>query len=141
MKNRLVFLVLLLFSCNKSTGGQQYETWKLIEMTGQTVDSKKNGVEMEWQESYLLEPNGRFIKKRDRNGVLNEVYGSYETQELSDGKYLMLTHDKHNSLIGNCDSGLTEVLKYDKNRLSGNWWMCDGPGLLYERKDENTADK
>ncbi len=140
MKNRLVFLVVvaILFSCSKSTVEQKYEAWKLVEMTGQMVDSKQTGADMAWQESYQLKPNGTFVKQREKNGVSNEASGSYKIEALSDGKYLMLTYDGNNPIIGNCDGGLKEALKLESdNKLRSSWWACDGPGLLYEKTEQN----
>ncbi len=144
MKNRYVFLflVVVLFSCNKSKVNLKYEAWKLVEMTGQIVDSKQTGADMSWQESYQLKPNGTFVKQREKNGVLNEASGSYEIDELSDGKYLILTYDRNDNIIGNCDAGLTESLKFEAdNRLRSSWWACDGPGLLYEKIEQNADNK
>ena len=103
-------------------------------MTGQIPNSETTGIDMEWQEFYLLNSDRTFIKSRERNGVLTEEPGSFSFEDLSDGKYLVLTYEADNDIIGNCTSDLKEVLMVkSETRMLSTWSACDGPGLEYKR--------
>jgi len=139
MKN-LIFISLLLcafLSCTKDEKFdiEQYpQKWQLIKMTGQIPDSETTGTDMEWQEFYLLNSNGTFIKSREQNGIFSEESGNFAYEDLSDGTYLLLTYESDNAIIGNCTLDLEEVLKLKSDiRLISTWCACDGPGLEYER--------
>jgi len=139
MKNLIIISLLIctLFSCTKADEFdiKQYpQKWQLIKMTGQIPNSETTGTNMEWQEFYLLNSDSTFIKSRERDGILTEEYGSFSFEDLSDGKYLVLTYETDNTIIGNCTSELKEVLVLESNKsLVGTWSACDGPGLEYER--------
>lgn len=110
------------------------QKWQLIKMSGQMPDSETTGNNMEWQEFYLLNSKGTFIKSRERDGVLTEEPGNFSFEDLSDGKFLVLTYETNNSIIGNCTSDLKEVLWVKSDtRMIGTWAECDGPGLEYQR--------
>ena len=104
MKN-LIFISLLictLFSCTKTDefNIEQYpQKWQLIKMTGQIPNSETTGTNMEWQEFYLLTSNATFIKSRERDGILTEESGNFSFEDLSDGKYLVLTYETDNTII------------------------------------------
>ena len=140
MKN-LIFISLLictLFSCTKDNEFdiEQYpQKWQLIKMTGQIPNSEATGTNMEWQEFYLLNSNATFIKSRERDGILTEESGNFLFEEFNDEKYLVLSYETDNSLIGSCySSSLKEELILEShNRLISTWSYCDGPGLEYER--------
>lgn len=139
MKNLICITILIctLFSCTKDNefDFEQYpQKWQLKKMTGQIPNSETTGKNLEWQEFYLLNSNGTFIKSRERDGVLTEESGNFTFKDLSDGKYLILTYETENAIIGNCTSEPEEVLFLrSNNKLSGTWLACDGPGLEYER--------
>ncbi|MBV7338390.1 hypothetical protein KFU94_61220 [Chloroflexi bacterium TSY] len=113
---------------------QTPQKWQLVRMSGQMRDSETTGTNMAWQESYQLNTDGTFIKSREQNGVLEEKAGVFSFEELSDGKYLILTYETYSGIIGNCTLEPREVLRLESNqKLLGTWWACDGPGLEYER--------
>jgi hypothetical protein len=65
---------------------------------------------------------------------VKEESGTYTFINLSDGTYLELVYVSDNELIGNCTQEPKELLKLNsENKLTGTWWACDGPGLVYER--------
>ncbi len=140
-KRILLFMTIaILSSCNKEDDGNPESeltgNWKLIEMSGSIPNSETTGSDMEWQENYLLNTNGTFLKSRERDGITTEESGNFMFEELSDGKYLMLTYATDNEIIGNCTSELTEVLRLrSDSTLFGTWSACDGPGLVYEKTD------
>jgi hypothetical protein len=134
MKNLIIITLFIctLFSCTKDYFEQYPQKWELIEMSGNIQNSVTIGANMAWQEFYLLDANGTFIKHREQDGLVMEVSGSFSFEENSDGKYLKLKYKTDNKLIGSC-SKQEEWLGFDSNRLRSTWWACDGPGLLYKR--------
>lgn len=141
MKN-LIFISLLicsLFSCSEDDkfNFEQYpQKWQLVKMTGQIPNSEVTGANMEWQESYMLNSDGTFTKYRERSGILTEASGTFAFKDLSGGKYLELTYESDNDIIGSCYSEPSESLWLkSKNKLMGTWSYCDGPGLEYRRVD------
>ena len=96
-------------------------------MSGNIQNSVKMGDEMTWQEFYLLDANGTFIKHREQDGLVMKVSGSFSFEENSDGKYLKIKNRTDNKIIGSC-SKQEEWLVFDSNRLRSTWWACDGPG-------------
>jgi hypothetical protein len=139
MKNVIFIslLVCIFLSCTKDDefDFEKYpQKWQLIKMTGQIPNSETTGADMEWQEFYLLNSDRTFIKSRERNGVLTEEPGTFSFEDLSDGKYLVLTYEADNDIIGNCTSDLKEVLMVkSETRMLSTWSACDGPGLEYKR--------
>jgi hypothetical protein len=144
---KLTFICLFactLFSCTKVSEktiekifqNEYPQKWQLITMSGQFANSERKGTDMEWQEFYLLNSDGTFIKSRERNGVSTEVSGTFSFDTVSGIKYLTLTYKTDNSIIGSCTSDLKESLCTEintTNRMTSSWAACDGPGLEYER--------
>ena len=115
--------------------GQFPQKWELVSMSGMVANvPPAKGDEMDWQERYVLEADGTFVKSRDyREGTLVAT-GLYEILELEDGEYLKLTYGSYEEIIGNCSNNPEEYLRFEtSNSLIGTWWACDGPGLYYER--------
>ena len=130
----------LFFSCasDEVFNPEQYpQKWQLIKMTGQIANSETTGIAMEWQEFYLLNSNGTFIKSREHNGVLMEESGTFVFKNLSEEKFLELTYSSDNELIGSCYSSefKENLWLKSENRMIGTWSECDGPGLEYERTE------
>jgi hypothetical protein len=118
-------------------GMQLPQKWALVSMSGMIADVlPSTGADMQWQEFYLLKADGTFTKSRTEGDAVSEATGTYEIEELSDGNYLQLTYGASNELIGNCTGEPKELLRFEsENTLSGTWWACDGPGLIYERSE------
>lgn len=114
---------------------QQYpQKWQLIEMSGNIQISVTMGAKMTWQEFYLLDANGTFIKYREQDGIVVQVSGNFSFEEKPDGKYLTLEYKTDNPIIGSC-TRQKEILAFESNRLISTWWACDGPGLFYKRTE------
>tara|TARA_Y100000815_G_scaffold182812_1_gene166625 strand:- start:84 stop:524 length:441 start_codon:yes stop_codon:yes gene_type:complete len=112
------------------------QKWELISMSGSVANvPPATGDDMFWQEYYLFYTNGTFLKSREQNGSIKEATGTYKTQTLSDGDYLVLTYDSESELRGDCSSQeLKEFLSIiSATKMSNTWNACDGPGLTYER--------
>lgn len=136
---KAIFIVILAFgSCTSKDNGklssEQYpQKWRLVKMSGQMANSETTGNDMQWQEHYLLHADGTFVKTRDRNGEVSSESGTYEYQDLSDGRYLVLNYKADNPLIGNCTNDLQETLAIQPDgTLLSTWAACDGPGLEYK---------
>lgn len=112
------------------------QKWLLVEMTGSMVNSSSTGEDMAWQEYYIFNPDGSFIKSRERDGTVLEATGTFEVVEFDndEGDYLELSYTSGEELVGSCwSSELTELLRFDTDNILYNTWMaCDGPGLYYE---------
>ena len=147
MKNLIIIALFIctLFSCTKDYTKDYVEEiefdidqfpqkWELIEMSGNIQNSVTIGANMAWQEYYLLDANGTFIKHREQDGLVMEASGSFSFGENSYGKYLRLNYITDNKIIGSCRSQ-EESLGFDSNRLRSSWWACCGPGLLYKKTE------
>ena len=140
MKNKILFLMIIgvLFSCNKNddndTENELVGNWKLIQMTGSIPNSETSGTEMEWQETYVLNANGTFLKSRDRDGITTEVSGTYNFINNSNEPLIELNFDTESDIIGSCTSNMKETMNLQSETIFlSSWEACDGPGLKYEK--------
>lgn len=139
----LLAMTLFLTSCSKEEPGMEAlgfsatqfpQKWILVKMTGNSVETPAyTGENMYWQENYVFNADGSFLKTRIKNGESTTAEGNYTVSE--EDQTFILNHHNRNPLIGNCNMGNTEYLSFDKNRVNllSNWWACDGPGLFYKR--------
>ena len=128
----------VLFSCNKNddndTENELVGNWKLIQMTGSIPNSETSGTEMEWQETYVLNANGTFLKSRDRDGITTEVSGTYNFINNSNEPLIELNFDTESDIIGSCTSNMKETMNLQSETIFlSSWEACDGPGLKYEK--------
>ncbi|MFS4468679.1 hypothetical protein [Maribacter sp. 2210JD10-5] len=141
------FTLLFLVSCSIDDGMESKtvelqftsQTWKLIRMTGSFVGSVTEGDAMDWQETYVFNPDGTFLKSRTRQGMIIEASGTFEVVEFAndDQDYLELVFLKGTELAGNCYGNNSETLVYrSPKELSSTWQACDGPGLDYVLVEE-----
>ncbi|MFT4832154.1 MAG: hypothetical protein ACI815_001806 [Psychroserpens sp.] len=131
-------LLFIISSCNKHSEKSIYQDyqgrWNLTKMSGNTANSETTGSDMEWQESYVFNSNGTFLKSREQNGNLTESSGSFTVTKSEEGNILELTHVSDSNIIGSCLGNKKEVLVLQsKVVLSSTWNQCDGPGLEYEK--------
>jgi hypothetical protein len=132
------FLILLLFaSCIddvENVEEQFPQQWNLVRMTGSDGSNYKTGAHLEWQEFYLLNPDGSFLKSRLEDGSRISATGTFSIQESEEETILVLTYDGASDIIGSCSAELEETLIFLNNSLLvGTWSACDGPGLEYFR--------
>jgi hypothetical protein len=140
----------LLLSCSTETGKVESPLsvtgeWVLVEMAGSLVGSTTSGEEMHWQEKYLLNPDGTFIKTRDTGEEVIKTKGTYitddTTTDVQNDPQLELAvefiYEEGNEIIGTCmPSSLKEYLFiYKDNKMRSTWNACDGPSLIYEKED------
>lgn len=140
MKNKILFLMIIgvLFSCNKNDDNdienELVGDWKLIQMTGSIPNSETSGTEMEWQETYVLNANGTFLKSRDRDGITTEVSGTYNFITNSNEPLIELNFDIESEIIGSCTSNRKETMNLKSETIFlSSWEACDGPGLKYKK--------
>jgi hypothetical protein len=143
MKNSLLALTLsiIFFSCSVEDYTEddislQYtpQKWELMRITGSFPNSETTGAAMEWQEYYIFNPDGTFLKSRTRDGKGLEATGTFQVMEYDNDEadYLELEYKNGKELIGSCNQGDTETLVYrSSHALSNTWNACDGPGLDY----------
>ena len=139
MKNLtyIPFVISLLFSCSDNGGEKEIsleypQHWKLIKMTGNIPNSVTTGNKMEWQEVYVFNADGTFVKTQKRNNLLFEGTGTYTHISIADEEQLSLMYESGEELAGDCFVGNSESLRLLDNKLVSTWQMCDGPGLEYE---------
>lgn len=113
------------------------QKWVLVEMTGSMVNSSTKGTDMDWQEYYIFNPDGRFLKTRERNGTIQEATGTFEMVEFDNDTvdYLELRFETGGELAGGCYGQGYEILSYISSvKIQSTWMACDGPGLFYEKE-------
>lgn len=140
MKKIVVFSLLLsiLSSCAKEIEEQDPESypqkWKLIKMNGNRAGTETIGDAMDWQESYILNSDKTFVKRREQNGVQTEASGIFSIINSDEGKFVELIYANTSNIIASCYGTDTEKLFWESNlKMIGTWSHCDGPGLEYER--------
>ncbi|UII74583.1 hypothetical protein LV716_09910 [Flagellimonas sp. HMM57] len=137
----LLFFFTVISSCNTndSNGDEDVQVplkseaqkWELVKMTGSMVNSETIGDAMEWQEYYLFNPDGSFIKEREREGSITKATGTYELMAQEEERYFELTYKTGTTLIANCSNNDKEILVFNGDALYATWNACDGPGLEY----------
>ncbi len=137
----------LLFSCSKEnqkdfTASNQ-QKWQLVKMTGSMTNSEATGKDMSWQEFYLLNSDGTFLKSREQNGQVKEATGIYSYPPNKSGeKSILLTYKSGFELRASCFSDPPQeslnIISPDK--LVGTWNICDGPGLEYQFVKQGLED-
>ena len=131
------FTALLLVSCVDDVDNVAEifpQQWDLVRMTGQSDHFTRTGRHLEWQEFYLLNPDGSFLKSRLQDGVKTSVTGTFAFQESEGETLLVLSFDEANDIIGSCSLLPEETLIMANNSLLiVTWQACDGPLLEYFR--------
>lgn len=132
-------LMLSLISCSSDDANPSlayYGKWQLIEMSGSIARSVTTGSEMDWQESYTFNTNGKFVKTRIKNNTTTTVSGTFSISKTSNETHLELTYSESSTLVGSCYGNLKEELFINSNNLLVSTWQnCDGPGLVYQKKE------
>ena len=102
----------------------------------------QTGANLSWQEFYVMQANGTFSKTRERDGVKTSAFGTYKVDGTTDTKYIRLTYENDNDIIGNCTAEPTETLSFksESTLLMAEWSMCDGPRLEYRRVKYDGGD-
>jgi hypothetical protein len=129
-----LLFVACLFSCSKEDqkelSASNQQKWQLVKMTGSMINSVTTGKDMSWQEYYVFNADGTFLKSREQNGQVKESSGTYSKDE----KYISLTYKKGAELIASCTGVQNQEQLYivSADKLVGTWNICDGPGLEYQ---------
>jgi len=134
-------IVLVMISCSRKSDDFQYPApvqgiegkWELFSSTSVWGNPTKSmDSDLPWQESYIFKNDSTFMKIRNQDGRINEVFGRYfEEQRNSEGLFFRLEYESDNDIIHSC-SGLTEFIELKTKYLSNSSWApCDGPILDY----------
>ena len=115
-------LFVVISSCSKSDIDNFPQKWQLA-------------TQMAYQESYILNSDGTFIKTRELNGTITKASGTFQFEKTNQGKLFLLDFATQDPIIESC-SGTREILsvKSDKILLS-TWPECDGSSLEFHRID------
>jgi hypothetical protein len=132
----ICILLVLLFACSKFYLDKFPQTWQLIKISSDQVpnDSGTTGTDMPYQELYLLNSDGTFIKSREKDGITTEASGSFSVIESEGEKYFELIYNSSNDpLISSCSPGKEVLWIKSEKTIVGTWSYCDGPILEYQR--------
>ncbi|TLF45278.1 hypothetical protein [Maribacter aurantiacus] len=140
MKKRILTLLIFvnLISCTKSENipnSEFFGNWRLIKMTGSSINSESKGKDMEWKESYLFNENGTFQKFRETDKCSFVASGTFKVKSTANETTIELLFDYESNILGSCySSTLKEILvQNSENSLYNTWSNCDGPRLEYRK--------
>ena len=88
------------------------QTWKLVQMSGNLVGSESEGDEMAWQENYIFNSDGSFIKTRITEGEIESASGRFSFNKNIQN--FILNYEQTSPIIGNCDSKIEESLYFNE---------------------------
>jgi hypothetical protein len=136
----LLMLIVGIVSCSNdkdenNAPADYYGTWQLTVMNRNKNPAANSISVLEWQEAYILTPNGTFSKIRVKDGKTIKESGTFVMNKTLDQTQFELTYDTQNEIIGSCSSNLKENLYIINSvgKLFSTWGNCDGPLLTYER--------
>jgi hypothetical protein len=138
MKKALItclFLVLL-SACSKSDLEHFPQKWQLIQIGSDQVPvaTPITGSDMPYQEFYLLNSDGSFLKSREKDGIKTESSGSFSIIESEGEKYFELIYNSSDDpLIAGCIAGQEVLWIKSEKTMVGTWSNCDGSILEYQR--------
>lgn len=143
MRYLLVLNILLLISCSRDSEVARGfdpeafpQKWELVKMTGNFQGSISTGDKMSWQENYIFNIDGTFVRIRETSGVQTEGKGTYLKTKISNENYFVLTYKEGNLNAGTCSSdGIEYLYEISNSVLHNTWAACDGPGLEYKRTE------
>lgn len=148
MKNSIFAFVFILicYSCTTEEDPviEDYTgKWELVRMTGSIAGSETTGSDMDWQEYYILNGNGTFIKKRVEMNFTTELTGTYRIYNVPTATFpdeqsftnIQMTYSNADNIIATCSSNrLQEDLYFTSTgSMHSTYNTCDGPGLEYRK--------
>jgi len=107
------------------------QKWELVAITSSWTNATTTGDDLDWQEFYVFNPDGTFLKSRQqKDGRVRKATGTYGSVNFSDEEYLELVFKTGDELRASCSQ--SELLSLGENKLfNGSWVPCDGPGFEY----------
>ena len=112
MKYLLVLILSLsLLSCNIEkpdypelhTANNFPQKWELVQMHFPSQNKLQKGLNMAWQESYLLLPDSTFLKKRMTTTETITAEGKFYTEKQNGETYLRFEFNKEGNIINTND--------------------------------------
>jgi hypothetical protein len=108
--------------------------WQLVQMSGSFINSETTGSAMEWQESYVFNTDGTFVKTRVADSKTVTASGTFKITKADDRTQFELTYKENSPIIGSCLGNPSESLFINEDSLLvSSWQACDGPGLQYKK--------
>ncbi|MBI3220644.1 MAG: hypothetical protein HYZ44_14105 [Bacteroidetes bacterium] len=143
MKNFIILMALVagLASCTKESPlsetskeltADSQQKWVLVKMTGSFGLGSTTGSEMQWQEYYVFNDDGTFLKSRVQDNSTKTASGTYASVTESGQTFLELTFTTGSELMASCYPK-ERLWKNSVDGLQGTWGHCDGPTLEYVR--------
>ncbi|MFD2033462.1 hypothetical protein ACFSKL_01610 [Belliella marina] len=151
MKRYFTYLILLCFilvGCNRDDKEPHFNVlgyWNISSINTGWTNEVLVGEKIEFQERYIFNDDGTFIKFSTRNQStgerLNEpaqALGVYESVSLKDSDNvfeLTLTFETNMGMAANCGGNVETLVLTKENKLINNSWTpCDGPSFVYQKK-------
>lgn len=137
----LIVLFVALVSCsnddndNKPTASY-HGKWILTRMGSNNPAVNSIDI-LEWEEAYIFKSNNTFSKTRKRDGKTTAISGTYSVVKTADQTQFELNYTSESDIISSCTSKTKESLYIINSigSLYGTWSICDGPMLVYEKKN------
>ncbi len=137
----ILFLIAVCHSCNKSDIDKEQGTfklqnssqkWELVAITSSWTNEITTGNNLDWQEFYVFNPDGTFLKSREQDdGRMSKATGTYAIVDSSGEEYLELIFETGDELRASCSQGKEFLSLRKKKLLNGSWVPCDGPSFEY----------
>jgi hypothetical protein len=114
----------MLFSCSiDTTENDSIEAtgqWSLYKIGGSFTanpSSIRSGANMECQEYFIINVKGTYIKSRERNRNIVEVFRIYVSNTTNSSIQLDLVFNSESEIIGTCVSPVNETLSIPSNNI------------------------
>ncbi|MFC0777211.1 hypothetical protein [Flavobacterium sp. HJSW_4] len=136
----LILTLLSLVSCsdNDDKPSESYVgKWALKRMGSNNPAANSIDI-LEWEESYTFNSNNTFSKTRKKDNKTTTISGTYSVIKTTDQIQFELNYTAESDIVASCFSNVKENLYIlnSMGNLYGTWSICDGPMLVYEKRDK-----
>jgi hypothetical protein len=142
--------VIILFSCNQDDKNPEFNIlgyWNLVEITPSFSLSDLGGNELDFEEKYIFNNDGTFIKFSTKMKGVGEVLeipaqalGQFQINPSASSQEnviyeIELVFETNQEMAANCGEGNSEFLFVTKEYklINNTWSSCDGPGFIYTK--------
>ena len=136
-------IVVIFFGCDKDESPDNLieGEWVLMEVGSTWTQDVIKAEEIDYEEKYILLPNGTFVKTRTGSDSDGQATGTFtftaaEPNHQDVQYYLSLTFETGTDMIISCTKslGIEEFALLDNGRLLNAAGACDWPVLTYRKK-------